>query len=447
MLFAIFFGAGNLIFPAQLGFQSGEYFSAAVFGFIITGVGLPLIGIIAGASSDDGFTNFLQRVFPGFALIMLVTIYLVIGPLFAIPRTAAVSYEIGIVPFNEYLLPLFDPIMRQWFPTASPEEIQSYSTSTLMFIFTLLFFAFTLFCSINPLRIVHYVGNILTPLLLLFIAALLVTCFFIFDNAPQPAHREFVETAPILKGFTSGYLTMDTIASVAFTVVVINSIKHLGISDRGALFKNAIGAAVIAGVLLGLIYLGIGWIGNHFPIDDHIQQLVASNSQIGPYILSASSKYAFHQAGQVILSVIVLLACLTTSIGLVVSIGNYFQETFPILSYRNYAIGFTLISFILANRGLSAVIGGSVPILMIIYPVTIVVIALILFDYFYRLSPLTIRTTVLLTLAISVISVLEPQWIDFLPGTKDNFAWFMPAIVAFLLTLGITLIRRSPRVR
>src|SRR5690625_5147256 len=150
-LFAMFFGAGNLIFLLALGFSSGEYFLTAIIAFVLTGVGLPLIGVIVGSISKDGYKESLKNIHPAFAVTFLVAIYLTIGPFFAIPRTATTAYEMSIVPF-----------------------LDSPSTIALL-VFSLIFFIIVFALSWSPGTLADSIGKVLTLLLLISILLLVVT--------------------------------------------------------------------------------------------------------------------------------------------------------------------------------------------------------------------------------------------------------------------------------
>lgn len=237
MLFAIFFGAGNLIFPPNLGFSSGQFFWPAIFGFVITGVGLPLLGIIVGSLDEDGYKGALKKINPTFGVIFLVAIYLTIGPLFAIPRTGATSYEMAVVPFLD-----------------KPSAMS-------LFIFTLIFFGITLWLSINPSKMVDRIGSILTPLLLVSIIALVIKGFMLLsDESPVTADSNIYtgNTRSFFTGFTNGYNTMDAIAAIAFSVIVISAIKGKGITKETGLFKQTAFSGIIAAIALGFIYVSLG---------------------------------------------------------------------------------------------------------------------------------------------------------------------------------------------
>ena len=407
MLFAIFFGAGNLIFPPKLGFESGADFWTATIGFIITGVGLPLLGIIVSASYKGGYKEALYRIHPWFSILFLVAIYLTIGPFFAIPRTAATAYEMAVLPFL------------------------GEQTTISLLIFTAVYFTLTIWLSLNPSKMVERIGSILTPALLIAILALVISGIVLLSDNPSSSS---VMEAPMVNGILEGYNTMDALASVAFSVIVINAIKSKGLSETKALSKQTAMAGVIAAILLALIYLSIGWIGNKLPISAEVlADLTAKKQDLGTYILNVAATQAFGDLGRTLLGIIVTLACLTTAIGLVVSVSEYFHEIFPKISYKTYAIVCTLIGFGLANQGLSAVISKSIPVLLVLYPIAMSVIFLLLLNLFVKLPLLALRVSLILVTIVSILSVAGVSVTENLPLKAYSMEWLPFAVGGLLI--------------
>ncbi len=456
MLFAIFFGAGNLIFPPNAGWLSGGNFFPAIIGFVITGVGLPLLGIIAGSFSEEGFITETKRIGVIFSVVFMVAIYLTIGPFFAIPRTATVSYEMALVPFirNEggLLHGLFLSIaegLKSMFYAADASVLATDLVGKVgLFFYSVFFFIVVFWLSFNPTKIVDRVGQILTPALLITMLVLIVLAIFQL-NTPIEAVDPSYQAAPFAKGFVEGYQTMDTIAAVAFSIIVLKAVRAYGITNQKDLFKYSSYAAVIAGVALGLIYIALGWVGNHFPIDE--AQFALQQQDRGTYILTQVSRMTLGLPGQFLLGIIVGLACLTTAIGLIVSISSYFHSLMPRLSYKQYAIIFTLISFGLANQGLSSIIKGAIPVLLIVYPLTITLIVLIFIDkLLVPLDKVELRITTYVVLFISVSSVFFPTagFVQMLPLHDISMGWVVPGVVAFLVAIHINnniLLKRAVR--
>lgn len=429
MLFAIFFGAGNLIFPPSLGYSSGHFFWPAIFGFILTGVGLPLLGIIVGSLDNHGYKGILNKINPIFSLVFLSAVYLTIGPLFAIPRTGATSYEMAVVPF------LKEP------------------SALSLFIFTVLFFVITLWLAINPSKMVDRVGAILTPALLISILALVVMSIIaLIKTEPVKADGEVYHniSSSFFSGFTNGYQTMDAIAAIAFSVIVINAIKDKGITKETGLFKQTIYAGCIAAIALGFIYLSLGWIGSHYDLSsDQLAHIKENNLDLGTYILTHIANETFGTFGKLLIGVIVSLACLTTSTGLVVAVSEFFNEVYSKISYKTYAIIFTLFSFILANQGLTTVIEKSIPVLLILYPIAITLVLLMLAAKFIPSPVLAFQVSIILVTIVSLLSVIGSEFNTFkfmnmLPLKAQSMEWLLFAVIGYVI--GYVLGRRQPKI-
>ncbi|AHG74253.1 BrnQ [Mannheimia sp. USDA-ARS-USMARC-1261] len=411
MLFAIFFGAGNLIFPPKLGLDSGVDFLPSIIGFVITGVGLPLLGIAVSGYYQGGYKEALSKnVHPYFSLLFLMAIYLTIGPFFAIPRTGATAYQMAVVPF-----------------------IGESSTVSLL-IFTLVYYLIAVWFSLNPSTVVDRIGAILTPVLLVAILALVVKAVILLggNELPVAATKADPET-PLFTGIVEGYLTMDALASITFSVIVISAIKAKGIGGKD-LIKQTSMAGVIAAIALAAIYISLAWIGNHYPISaETLAELNAKGQNIGTFILNSVATDTFGEFGRTLLGVIVTLACLTTSIGLIVTTSEYFNEVFPKISYKVYVLIFTLISFGIANQGLDFVISKSVPVLLVLYPIAMTVIFLMFINIFIRLPLLAQRLPLALVTIVSILSVAGVEVINALPLKSISMEWIPFAIAGTVI--------------
>lgn len=422
-LFAMFFGAGNLIFPPALGFSSGEYFWTAIIAFVLTGVGLPLIGVIVGSISKDGYKESLKNIHPAFAVIFLVAIYLTIGPFFAIPRTATTAYEMSIVPFL------------------------SENTGMWLLIFSLVYFIVVLLLSLKPGTLVNSIGQVLTPLLLIGIVLLIAVAGYTYFNNPiNQAVETFEGSSAFTTGFTEGYLTMDAIAAIAFSVFVLNSIRQLGVTNRKDLLIGTIKSALLAAVLLAAIYISLGWLANRVDLGG----AVVDDQNLGTFLLTFMSDEVFGIFGPILLGLIVLFACITTGTGLIVSVSEYFNSILPKVPYKVWVVLFVLISFGLANQGLNQVIATSVPILSIIYPVAMTTVLLLILTYFIPSPRLSLQIPVFLVSILSVIAVVhrngwfEMSWIESLPLFSSSFEWIPFMIVGYIL--GYLIGMKKPKV-
>ncbi|MCH4178712.1 MAG: branched-chain amino acid transport system II carrier protein [Megasphaera sp.] len=348
MLFALFFGAGNLIFPASMGQNAGSNVWWAVIGFVITGVSLPVLGVLAmGYSGCKNLEELAGRAHPKFGLFFCVISYLTIGPFFATPRTGSVSYEIAVRPF-----------------------LGDGASYGIMVGFMVLFFAISYWLSATPQKLVDRIGKILTPALLLVILLLIVKSLITPMGDPQvPTAHYATSTLAAVQGFLDGYNTMDAIASLVFSLLVIDAVKEDGITDPKGITKEVFKAGLIAGACLGFVYIFISYLG--------ATSVPAIGMQdTGAPVLSLSAMVLFGNVGALILAVIVLLACLSTSVGLITSNAVYFNDLVGHLTYKQWVAVFTLISFGVALFGLKTIISAAIPVLMFIYPLIISTIIL-----------------------------------------------------------------------
>lgn len=424
MLFALFFGAGNMIFPPSLGQQAGVNTWSATVGFLITGVGLPLLGIIATSKTNGDFTKIANRVHPIFGIFFTIVLYLAIGPFFGIPRTDTVAFEIGVTPF------LSDSALASNVP---------------LMIYTIIFFGITLFLSLNPTKIVDRIGKVLTPLLLTVLAILvlksLLTPMGEFQ-LPQPRY----ESASFVAGFVDGYLTMDAIAALVFGIVVISSIREKGIVNSQKLSAICIKAGFIAAIGLILVYVSLAYIGA-----SSVESIGMQAN--GGAILTAVARELFGGFGTMILGLAITFACLTTSIGLISACSSFFNRIFPKLSYKGFVIVLTIFSAVIANVGLTQLISISVPILTFIYPIAISLIVLSLVASALRFGRevyvLAVVTSSFFSLfdglnaANLKIASIDKLFTNYLPLYSDGMGWLIPTLIACIIGYMISKIRGS----
>lgn len=425
MLFGLFFGAGNLIFPVSMGQQAGSNLWPAILGFCLTGVGLPLLGIAAmGISRSEGLFDMSRRVGRAYGFFFTCLLYLCIGPLFAIPRTATVSFSVGVLPL-----------------------IPDSNSSLILCIFSALFFAVVLFFSLRPSGIMTWVGKILNPLFLLFLGILTVTALLnpmgdMYASTPTGNYAEM----SFFQGFLEGYNTLDALASLAFGIILINSIRKLGITSPKSISGATLKAGTLSTILMAAIYGILTVVGAQ-------SRVVYGISTDGGEALFRIGSHYFGTFGGVLLGVTVTLACLKTAIGLITSCSASFAELFPNgPGYRSYALVFCLASFGIANVGLSRIIELSLPVLMFLYPLTITLILLCLFGHLFHYDQ---RVFISVTVCTVLASILD--FINALPdGAKDflqadvilsaarflplfslGMGWVIPAIIG--LGIGLCL--------
>ena len=431
MLFGMFFGAGNLIFPASMGQLAGSSVWLASAGLLITGVGLPLLGVAAlGVSRADGLLELSSRVGRRYGLFFTCVLYLTIGPLFAIPRCATVSYTVGV----QQLLPGADQRLA-------------------LALFSRVFFGAVLFFSLRPGELLTWIGKVLNPLFLCFLAVLVVRALVsplgaVSAAAPMGAY----ETDAFAAGFLEGYNTMDALAGLAFGIIVVDAIRRLGVTEPGQVAKSTVGAGVFSALLMGLIYVLVAVMAAQ-------SRGLFEPAANGGEALAQIAQHYFGSAGALILAATVTVACLKTAVGLVTSCGETFVQMFPRgPRYPVWAVGFCLFSFAIANLGLDTILAWTAPVLMFLYPLSIVLILLTLFGGLFGNHRTVLAWTVGFTIPAAVLDLvcalpkgsaaarlLAPvaglaRW---LPLADKGFGWVVPALAGLLV--GLVLAKRPRR--
>ncbi|MGI6011133.1 MAG: branched-chain amino acid transport system II carrier protein [Ruminococcus sp.] len=425
MLFGLFFGAGNLIFPAAMGQLAGKNVFAAAAGLCITGVGLPLLGVAAlGISRCSGLADLSGRVGKKYSLFFTCALYLTIGPLFAIPRCATVPFATGISPLLK----------------------SSASETVPLAVFSLIFFAAVLWFSLRPGNILTWVGKILNPLFLISLALLLITALlFPMGNIAAVSPEGAYAQKAFISGFLEGYNTMDALAGLAFGIIVVNVIRDLKITAPEAIAANTVRAGCLGCGLMGIIYLAVAVVGAQS------RGIYAAAPNGGEALLTIANHY-FGAFGSIILAVTVTFACLKTAVGLITSCAQTFCQLFPrAFSYRVWAIGFCLFSFGAANLGLETIISWALPVLMFLYPLAITLILLALTGKWFNNSRYIYRSVTVFTLIAAVLDFIHalPETAvsflhlnsllitaeKYLPLFSLGLGWVFPAAVGFIIGL------------
>ena len=414
MLFSFFFGAGNLIFPPALGQMAGENLPAAILGFCISGVGLPLLGILAMAILNGDDPNELASpMSPAFGKAITILCALTIGPFFAIPRTAAVSFDTGIL----LLLP------------------EGYETMGLA-LYSLFFFALTYFLSVNPSKIVDNIGKIMSPLLLICLGTLI---FCVITNPMgdfQPANSVY-KNAPFFKGFQEGYNTMDLLCTMLYGAATLKAIESQGVTEQKQLTKVCIYAGIIAAICLALIYGALAYAGAS---STALFGIVANGGQL----LNMISVHYMGFPGQVVLALIIFFACITTSIGLTTSISSYFNQlTGGRVLYQRFCVYICMFSLVVANFGLNNIIKFSIPVICMLYPIVIAIVILNVGQSIFKRDKAIFRICLTLTTIFAIFDGLRAGGFDlraldsfltqYLPFFDVGFGWLLPCFGGILL--------------
>lgn len=396
-LFAMFFGAGNLIFPPFLGVISGDNWLTGFAGFILADVGLALLAMLAAAKCNGQISKVLSRSGKVLSIVLGCAIMICLGPLLAIPRTAATTFEMGIIPlFNG-----FNPI-----------------------IFSIIFFGITLLLTIKPSKVVDIIGSFLTPALLIALAVLIIAG--IVNPLGDISNISMIDNV-FVEGINQGYQTMDTLGAVALSAVIITTITNKGYTDDKIKIKLTLQAGMVAAIGLCLVYGGLTYLGATVSTKFGINVVQTS-------LIVNITSMLLGQPGKIILALIVGLACLTTAIGLTSATGQYFTNlTNGKLKYEIVVTAVCIFSAIVSNFGVSTIIKFSAPILSIIYPATVTLIVLTLFgnkiknDNVFKFATYVALIVSLLTVAndfnVSIPFVLN------LPFASYGFNWIVPVII------------------
>lgn len=429
MLFALFFGAGNLIFPLHLGQMAGHNWVPAVLGFLVTGVLLPLLSVLAvSVTKSKGVYDIGLPLGSGFALAFMVLVHATIGPLFGTPRTATVSFTVGVAP----LLPAG---WQKW----------------ALVVFSALFFLAAFALSYRQNKIVANLGKVLNPLFL----ALLVLVFFVaflkpMGNPAQMAATSDYLKAPFTNGFLQGYNTMDALAGLAFGVTVVTAIKMM--KKKQNVSATTAKAGVLSMAAMALIYVLLTAVGA---------------MSLGKFKLSVDGGVAFSQVvtgyagtlGQAVLAALIVVTCLTTAVGLVAAFAQDFHNYFPQLSYHQWLALNCLVSFLTANFGLQQIIAWSTPVLMFLYPLAMVLIVLSVTSPLFKRDGRVYFMVVLFTvvpaffdMVVSFPSLVSQSAfgkavaafrLHYLPLAGMGLSWVLPALAGLVLGLAWHLVRQK----
>ena len=420
MLFALFFGAGNLIFPPVLGASAGDRLPAVMAGFLITGVLLPLVAVIAVSTSGEGILGLARRVGGRFGAVAPAAVYLSIGPLYAIPRVVTVAYELATRP----VLELLGAAPGRW-------TLPAHAAG---------FLVVSVLIALRPSRLADRVGRWLTPALLVLIAVLCVATIAGDDVVERAASGPYA-AAPFSTGLTQGYLTMDVLAATVFGIVVIQTLRSRGIGSTGRVVRATAAAGGIAATLLAAVYIGLAMIGAR----------TDGAADDGTALLRSAASSALGPAGVVVFAAIVILACLTTSVGLLSAWAGYAYATLPRTTFSRHLVAGAGCALILSNLGLAVIIRIVAPLTLLLYPITITLVAATILDV---VAPGRLRTAYTWPVAVAgvlglVSALAEAGWnapsalLARSGAWNGSTGWIAPTLLA--LVLGAALDVRAGR--
>lgn len=403
-LFAIFFGAGNLIFPPYLGVGSGDGWFSVMMGFLLADPVIPIVTVFITAFAGGRAVDLGKRVSPGFSKLLSLVAIICIGPAFAIPRTAATTHEVGVQPF---------------LPNAP------------IFVTSLIFFAIAFALSYKESGVVDIIGKYITPALLIFLALIIVKAIISPVGEIVPVSHE---GGLFVKGFYEGYQTLDALAAPLFTGIVVADLVRKGygeVSDRERK-SFIVKVGIVCFIALALVYGGLTYLGAqgsaiYTPDNSRVEILVGLVGML------------FGNFGKFALAVAVTLACMTTAVGLISAAGNFFADISDgKIKYEYTVIAVTLISFALSLIGVDAIIALAGPVLTIVYPVIIALVVYMMFEKHVQYD----MAFILMVAGVLVVAVIETvggmvgldslvETIKGLPLGQFGFTWFVPSVVCF----------------
>lgn len=414
-LFAIFFGAGNMIFPPAMGQLAGTNYIQALAGFILSDAGIAILGMIAVVLVGTEITDLGNLVGKRFSVFLAVCVYLLIGPLFALPRTGSVSFELAIRPY-----------------------LSEHQVWWVSLIVTGIFFFLTWYLSSNPSKVVDVVGKYLTPVLLICITLIFLACVFLDKSngtvefgkipAPQGAYVDI----PFFQGMLEGYNALDGPAGLVFAIIIINAVRGFGIRKEKNIVKYTVLCGIGAGAILAVVYFMLTYVG----------VVTLTEFKNGGVLLHAVASDLLGVAGGIVLGLAVFFACLTTSIGLTTSFADYFHKLLPKVSYKKLITIVCLFSFVISNVGLDVLIAVSLPVLMIVYPVTIVLVVLSFFKKYIGNKTMVYILAMIFAFIVSFVDGMESAGISMgavadalshLPFYQLKLGWVVPAVAGALL--------------
>ncbi|MBP1523004.1 branched-chain amino acid transporter carrier protein BrnQ [Salmonella enterica subsp. enterica serovar Worthington] len=389
MTFALFVGAGNIIFPPMVGLQAGEHVWTAAIGFLITAVGLPVLTVVALAKVGGGVDSLSTPIGKVAGLLLATVCYLAVGPLFATPRTATVSFEVGIAPLTgDSAMPLL--------------------------IYSVVYFAIVIL--VSSIRVSCWIRwGISAPLKIIALVILSVAAI-VWPAGPISNALDAYQNAAFSNGFVNGYLTMDTLGAMVFGIVIVNAARSRGVTEARLLTRYTVWAGLMAGVGLTLLYLALFRLGSD-------SATLVDQSANGAAILHAYVQHTFGGAGSFLLAALIFIACLVTAVGLTCACAEFFAQYIP-LSYRTLVFILGGFSMVVSNLGLSHLIQISIPVLTAIYPPCIALVVLSFTRSWWHNSTRIIAPAMFISLLFGILDGIKASAFgDMLPARVSVCRW------------------------
>ncbi|MCW3778534.1 branched-chain amino acid transport system II carrier protein [Levilactobacillus namurensis] len=422
LIFGMFFGSGNLIFPVHLGQLAGQHWFTAALGFAVSGSLFPLLAILAVVvTQSDGLYDLAKPVGRHYAAFFLVLVHLTIGPFFGTPRTAATAYQMAAEPF----LPQRWTTLGQW-------------------VFTAVFFGLAYLIATHQNSLIKWVGKYLNVCFLALLAVIFVVAFWHPMGGLAHTPTAAYQSGATISGLLEGYNTIDAVALLALSVTFVHAVRGLGYHDR-ELTKVTAKAGILAIVVEVLVYFGLVLLGAF-----SLGQLTLSAN--GGVALSQIVGHYFSRFGTAFLGVLVTLGVFTTALGLVTSFAQDFHKLFPKVSYLTWLRITTVASFVVANAGLDNIIAWSLPVLMLLYPLSLALILVSLTVAKWAYAGVVYKATIAFTAVPAILDLLANSpavvttwgpvarvlhlYHTYVPLASLGLGWLVPTLVGFVLGLG-----------
>lgn len=423
MLFAMFLGAGNVIFAPMVGQQAGSNTWIAMGGFLITGVGLVLLAIIALTRGGGTIEKLAERVHPIFAIVFSILLFLTLGPIYVIPRTTSVVYEIAINPLTG----------------------ASANTSLYLLIFSTLFIALTILLSWNTTKFVDRLGKVITPIFVILLIALIGKSIITPMGSIGQPQTEYLNGA-FLKGFTQGYYTMDVLAAFVFGGIFIKSISSLGIKSEKAVSSLFIKAGMITIIGLIALQVSMAWIGA-----SSVESIGFKAN--GGEVLAQSAITLFGEYGIYMIGTVIFLTGITTNVACLAAVSEYFEKIIPSVSYKKWLMVFSILGLVITNFGLNTILTLASPVLLLLYPLAIALIGLIFANNLFNGHRSVYIGTIIGTGIVAILDAIKeagiaPEAINnvfgFIPLFENGAGWIATGLIGFFIGLIIAKSRKEP---
>ncbi|RBP68065.1 LIVCS family branched-chain amino acid:cation transporter [Brevibacterium sanguinis] len=424
LLFAMFLGAGNTIFAPMVGQGAGEDMWLPMSGFLITGVGLVLLAIIALSMCGGDVEVLASRVSSKFSAVFCLLLFLALGPLYVIPRTTSVVYEITVKPSLSA-----DLAAGPW----------------ALLVFSLVFTVLSVWLSLNPSKLVDRIGKAITPVFTILLAIIVIRSLIAPMGDPQPAVAPYTEH-PFFLGFTDGYGTMDALAALVFAAVFIQSIRGLGVTSKRGIAMTFLKAGLITVVGLALLHISLAWIGA-----SSVEAIGRPDN--GGELLAEASRQLLGYPGVLMIGGVILLTGLTTNVACITCVADYLAKKFPKLGYRGWMLLVAGVGFVFANFGLTLVLSTALPVLYLLYPVGMTLIVLALCDRLFGGYRAVYVGAIVGATAIAIIDALKAagvavdqldSWFSFIPFFSAGAGWVVPAVLGGLIGFIVATTGRHP---